>query len=383
MDLNVTIPGMVLLVIALASIAGGLVLYRGSRRVGWRAVGMSAVALGIGVLLVFAITLPVSTEGEAPEPVVVMDLVPAQLTEAATTLQEPNAPDADTPPVILGGTPLAGLTYEGAVYYQSPLGTDEAAEFNEDDLELVGSTSESNTLPPGGGESLEIYRLKGGEKNHVYTLALPGQSFQPEDGTTITWEAEWVRWVAPNKSAPVTSGFMVPRPNSVEKLVERADVIAVGFISLVLAEKWIGPYGEDGKPTLAGEEGGLPYTDYDVRIESVLKGDGTVTDGGTVVLRMFGHLSNAGAIITPNVFSLPNPGDRLLFALGRNPDDTYGTGPEGLLKVDGEQVTYADGVPFETEVSPDQFVQQIKDAAADRADLSRLAAPALANEEQS
>ena len=63
MDLNVTISALALLVIALASIAGGLVLYRGSRRVGWKAVGMSAVALGAGVLLVFALTLPVSTEG--------------------------------------------------------------------------------------------------------------------------------------------------------------------------------------------------------------------------------------------------------------------------------------------------------------------------------
>ena len=54
------------LVIALAAIGGGLVLYRGSRRVGWRAVGMSAFALGVGALLVFTLTLLVfqSSEGE-------------------------------------------------------------------------------------------------------------------------------------------------------------------------------------------------------------------------------------------------------------------------------------------------------------------------------
>ena len=65
MELDVTVSGVVLLVVALASIGGGLVLYRGSRRVGWRAVGMSAVSLGVGVLLVFTLTLPVSIEGEA------------------------------------------------------------------------------------------------------------------------------------------------------------------------------------------------------------------------------------------------------------------------------------------------------------------------------
>ena len=70
MELDVTISGVVLLVIALASAAGGLVLYRQSRRVGWRAIGMSAVALGVGALLVFALTVPVSNEGVAPEPVI-------------------------------------------------------------------------------------------------------------------------------------------------------------------------------------------------------------------------------------------------------------------------------------------------------------------------
>ena len=99
------------------------------------------------------------------------------------------------------------MTYQGAVYYQSPLSTDETAQFNKNDLELVGSTSESNTLSPGGGESLEVYRLTDGEANHVYTLdagttfRIEGETGHNEDGKTITIEAEWVRWVAPNESA--------------------------------------------------------------------------------------------------------------------------------------------------------------------------------------
>ena len=236
MELNVTISVLVLLPVALALIGGGLVLYRRSTREGWRAAGMGSLVLGVGTLLVFALTLPVSSEGEAPEPVI---------------------------------------------------------------------------------------------------------------------------------------GAMVPRPTSVEELVAGAHVIVLGQISSVLEEKWIGPYGEDGRPMLTDEDG-LPFTDYLLQIESVLKGDGTVTDGGSLVLRMFGHLSNQNAIVTPDLFPLPDPGDHLLFALGRNPDGTYGTGPERLLNLDGEKVVYVDGVPFATEASPDQFVRQIRDAAADGPDPSML-----------
>ena len=250
MELNVTISVLVLLPVALALIGGGLVLYRRSTREGWRAAGMGSLVLGVGTLLVFALTLPVSSEGEAPEPVI---------------------------------------------------------------------------------------------------------------------------------------GAMVPRPTSVEELVAGAHVIVLGQISSVLEEKWIGPYGEDGQHMLTDEDG-LPFTDYLLQIESVLRGDGTVTDGGSLVLRMFGHLSNQNAIITPDLFTLPNPGDHLLFALWRNPDGTYGTGPERLLNVDGEKVVYPDGVPFATEASPEQFMQEIRDAAAHTSTMAApqsagLTRPALANEE--
>ena len=147
------------------------------------------------------------------------------------------SPAANTSPVIPHGTPRVNLTYEGAVYYQIPLSTDDAANLNEDDLELVGATTESNLLLPAGSElrrfildlnhdnpeltlseikdrveakfqigldkstvgrtlqGLNIYKLKDGEEGYVYTLA-PGQSFRNEDGTTIRFEAEWQRWAA-------------------------------------------------------------------------------------------------------------------------------------------------------------------------------------------
>ena len=263
MDIAVQVGVIAALVLAFASIAGGVVLFRGSRQVGWRALGMSGVAGGIGVFVVFALLLTVSSEGEAPEPVVIGQVVTTEPTDAPTTSQEP--------------------------------------------------------------------------------------------------------------SSPTSSGMMVPRPRSVDELVMRSDVIVVGLVTAVIEEMRIGGYGDDGM-ALPGGDGGIPVTDYEIQVESVLNGDDEVAGGDTLVLRMFGHLSDRDSIITPNLFTLPNPGDRLLFALGENPDGTYGSGPEGLLEVGGGNVVYADGVPFAIEVSPERFVQQIKDAVTDRTDRSSLAA---------
>ncbi len=69
MEITVQVGIIVTLILALASIAGGVVLFRGSRQVGWRALGMSAAAGGVGVLAVSALLLAVSSEGQAPEPV--------------------------------------------------------------------------------------------------------------------------------------------------------------------------------------------------------------------------------------------------------------------------------------------------------------------------
>ena len=51
MELNVTISVVVLLPVALAFVAGGLILYRRSTREGWQAAGIGSMALGVGVLL--------------------------------------------------------------------------------------------------------------------------------------------------------------------------------------------------------------------------------------------------------------------------------------------------------------------------------------------
>ena len=47
-----------------------------------------------------------------------------------------------------------------------------------------------------------------------------------------------------NPCRPALAGSMVPRPEDLEDLVRRADVIVLGTIDLVLAEMRIGAYGE-------------------------------------------------------------------------------------------------------------------------------------------
>jgi hypothetical protein len=159
--------------------------------------------------------------------------------------------------------------------------------------------------------------------------------------------------------------MMVPRADSADDLVDRSDIVVIGTIAAVLAQKEIGGYDEDGQ-TGPVEEGGIPVTDYEVSIERLMKGDGTIVEGGSFVLRMYGSLDGQSDAITLNVFTLPEPGAHLLFALGRNPDGTYGSGPEGLVDVDGDVVVFSEGVQLGEGVNPDLFVEQVAAASRDK-----------------
>lgn len=64
MEVSIDLSGIVFiaaLVLGPALIAGGFVLYRQAAGVGWRAVGMSAIAGGVGLLLLIALFLPTTT----------------------------------------------------------------------------------------------------------------------------------------------------------------------------------------------------------------------------------------------------------------------------------------------------------------------------------
>ncbi len=147
---------------------------------------------------------------------------------------------------------------------------------------------------------------------------------------------------------PVSSGSMAPYPANVEDLIARGQIIVIGTLDEKFEEIMMGGYGSDGQPS----EGTMAFTDYQLNIEEVIKGDDTVSAGTeSVVLRMFGHKDVQKAVLTYVPFKLPEPGDHLLFALGRNPDGTYGSGGVGgLIDIDSETASgnavFADGMPF-------------------------------------
>jgi hypothetical protein len=104
--------------------------------------------------------------------------------------------------VSSGGAQLPsgeGAVGEGAVFVI------DGTEFNVDDLELVGSTDESNTGYPGAtGAGLMIYRLKDGETNDVYQF-IPGKDHvNPEDGQIFKGKDAWTRWTQREEPADLS-----------------------------------------------------------------------------------------------------------------------------------------------------------------------------------
>ena len=134
MELNVTISVLVLLPVALALLAGGLVLYRRSTREGWQATGMGSVALGVGLLLVFAVTLPVfhSSEGESPEPEVSAALMPVASNGATGSVSDEVPTPTPAPPTEIHLTQVIEMARSG--HLQS--------------IEVSGDELEVTTLSP-------------------------------------------------------------------------------------------------------------------------------------------------------------------------------------------------------------------------------------------
>jgi len=151
---------------------------------------------------------------------------------------------------------------------------------------------------------------------------------------------------APNTPSPPSSAAApFPRPADAEELIAQSQIIVIGTIGEDFEEKVIG------------------VTDYQINIiEEVIKGDETVSAGTeSIVLRMFGRVSVQQSVVPSEVvFKLPEPGDHLLFALGRNPDGTYGSGPDGLIDIDSEDAVFGDGVPFASGGTTAELLEQIK-----------------------
>ena len=171
----------------------------------------------------------------------------------------------------------------------------------------------------------------------------------------------------PTPSPPSSPAAPVPRPADADELIAESQIIVIGTIGEEFEEKRIGAYGPDGQPTSqpsGGPEIWFWVTDFQLDIEEVIIGDETVSAGvGSIILRIHGRFSAQQSGGNSGLFKLPEPGDYLLFALGRNPDGTYGSGPGGLVDLESEYAMFEDGRPFASGVTTAELLEQIRTGA--------------------
>lgn len=163
----------------------------------------------------------------------------------------------------------------------------------------------------------------------------------------------------------------MPPPQSMNELLRPAQVIVIGSIGPIVQHGVFAGYDKNGKAiyTLSVNTpgtGGVPFTDYQILMEQVLKDDGTIAAGKQLIVRMPGDHSLG--IDRVGTFLISAPGDRHLFILSRNPDKiTYGFyyGPWSRLTIDGQVVTPSDTkhTPlFGKNTTPTNFIHELTDS---------------------
>lgn len=150
-----------------------------------------------------------------------------------------------------------------------------------------------------------------------------------------------------------STAMLVPPPKDLSELVSKADIIAIGEVGEVIRQGYYGGYDSEGRLILRGGEpdksvSGVPFTDFGIKIERVLKDDGSIAAGQPIVLRITGHPTNEVRRLSADSrveFPMSLPGDRHLLLLSKNPDGSYGFyyGPWSRLIIDGALVRVSNG----------------------------------------
>ena len=197
-------------------------------------------------------------------------------------------------------------------------------------------------------------------------VAKAGEDVQPSGQTVVTRVV--VREVAGGEAK------MVPLPKSLEELISGKDIIAVGRVGKIVREvaegAWKGPVDREGNPV---KETLVPHTYFELELEQVIRDDGTVARGETVLLRMSGTAQDGPIQVGEGQFMdfertrMPKTGERRLFVLSRNPNDSYGAGDRGLLDIDGDVVRWAAydrPVGFAAGKTPGEFLEEVEEVAS-------------------
>ena len=134
-------------------------------------------------------------------------------------------------------------------------------------------------------------------------------------------------------------------PRTTEELVSKAQLIFIGEVGPVVQHRTFSGYGPNGElldgVDIAGNPAPtVPITDFEIKVEQVLKDDGTIAGGKPVILRMGGDATVETKNLTLKTdYPFSFTGDRHLFLLTRQPDGvTYGFqyGPWSRLLIDGD-----------------------------------------------
>ena len=159
---------------------------------------------------------------------------------------------------------------------------------------------------------------------------------------------------------------MVPLPKTTEELISTADIIAVGRVG-----KFVKEVEEGGFKVPPVKQTLVPHTYFELELEQVIRDDGTIARGETVLLRMAGTAQDGPIKVGEGTFTdferarMPKTGERLLFVLSRNPNDSYGGGRRGLLHIDGDAVRWNTHdlrpVGFAGGKTPEEFIAEVKE----------------------
>lgn len=176
-------------------------------------------------------------------------------------------------------------------------------------------------------------------------------------------------------TADVSLTSAVPPPRTMADLIRHADIVVEGTIGNIVKEDYFSGYDAQGSlipsqppnPTNAS----LAYTDYEITPENTLRGKEAVQSNKPTILRLIGHpqFTSDGRASRQGHFPMSYPGDKHLFFLSKNPDDSYGLfyGPWSRLNVDGATVTISDDqqtpVTFDGQAfQPTEFLAQVNQA---------------------
>lgn len=181
----------------------------------------------------------------------------------------------------------------------------------------------------------------------------------------------------PQSRADHSADAAVPPPKTLEELAGKADLVFVGEVGSVVQRRTYSGYGPKGELLDGFDVNGTPVptapiTDFELKVEQVVKDDGAIASGKPIILRMGGDATPEMKRLTASgEYPFSFTGDRHLFLLTRNPDgQTYGFyyGPWSRLVIDennnlrisngSQELPKLDG--SNAAISLDEFVRRVK-----------------------